>query len=62
MGSLSRAVIVGTLALPLAFAGAGLASATDDVCSTASCNWSWDHDTTVVTDDDQSAFNTGISG
>lgn len=62
MRSFSRAVVVGALALPLAFAGAGLASATDDVCSNASCNWSWNLDMTAVSDDDQNLLNTGIAG
>lgn len=67
MRSFSRAVVVGALTLPLAFAGAGLASATDDaytdgVCGSQSCNWGWDFDTTAVSDDDQNVINTGITG
>lgn len=64
MRSISRAIVVGALALPLAFAGAGLASAGgkggDDHCVYYSCNTWWQNSTTV--NDQDSIINAGIIG
>lgn len=69
MRSLVRPIVVGAFILPLAFAGAGLASAGDmearggghhDKCHHFACNW-WDIDTTV-NDNDTSIINAGIIG
>lgn len=66
MRSLTRVVVAGALSVPLAFAGAGLAVAGgghhDEHCTDYSCNWSWDHDYTFVSDDDESVINLGIIG
>ncbi|MEV4647616.1 hypothetical protein [Saccharopolyspora sp. NPDC049357] len=68
MRSLLRPIVVGAFILPLAFAGAGLASAGDmetrggghGKCVHHSCNW-WDWDTTV-NHNDTSIINAGIIG
>jgi hypothetical protein len=67
MRSLVRPIVVGAFILPLALAGAGLASAGETTaprggghCNHYSCNW-WDWDTTV-NDNDTSIINAGIIG
>ncbi|MDI2032104.1 hypothetical protein QFW96_26025 [Saccharopolyspora sp. TS4A08] len=67
MRSLVRPLVVGALALPLVFAGAGLASAAemqprDGVCDVFSCS-SLDQDTSIEDNDtDTSVINAGIMG
>lgn len=70
MRSLSRGVVIGALALPLAFAGAGLAAAHPDHHGSAKHHhaqkWDWDwkfnwkH--THISDDDNIVVNSGIIG
>ena len=69
MRSLSRGLVVGALALPLAFAGAGLATAADsaghkghDKPATHNHDWDFKWDWTHVTDDDIEIENSGIIG
>ena len=67
MRSLVRPIVVGAFILPLAFAGAGLASAGEMTdrggsCHHFACNW-WDIDTTVEDNDTEtSIINAGIIG
>ena len=65
MRSISRAIVVGAITLPLAFAGAGLASAGEKGgghkhCVYYSCNTWWQNSTTV--NDQDSIINAGIIG
>ncbi|MFC7342387.1 hypothetical protein [Saccharopolyspora griseoalba] len=63
MRSISRAIVVSALALPLAFAGAGLASAGGEKggghehCVYYSCNSWWQQNVSV---NDQDVINAGI--
>ncbi len=65
MRSLSRALVVSALTLPLAFAGMGVASAGGGhgghECNHWSCNWT-DIDWTSTSDDDIGVINAGIIG
>ncbi|RRO15121.1 hypothetical protein EIL87_17785 [Saccharopolyspora rhizosphaerae] len=67
MRSLIRPIVVGAFILPLAVAGAGMASAGETMtprgggsCHHFACNW-WDVDTTV-TETETSIINAGILG
>lgn len=69
MRSLSRGLVVGALALPLAFAGAGLATAGESGGHEGhkkpvvhNHDWDFKWDWTQVTDDDIEIENSGIIG
>lgn len=63
MRSLSRTIVVGALSLPLAFAGAGLAAAQDDIvnCDDVSCQYTLDQSSSAE-DESSHTQNFGIAG
>ncbi len=77
MRSLSRAVVAGALALPMTFAGAGLAAACPDKADGnhhhkgdnhskhekhTKWSWGWKWNQVNVSDNDKSVINAGIIG